>query len=1030
MNFTVEQQAAIQKDGSNIIVSAGAGSGKTAVLSERVIDKLKHGIHINELLILTFTRAAADEMKYRIRKKIGKYPEYAEEMERIDSAYITTFDSFALSVLKKYHYMLNLPKDIKVTDDAFVETIKQDILDEVMEDFYKEKEEKFSKFILKYSVKNDNNIRKLILSITKKIDSFIDKEEYFSFLENKFYSEENLEKLVNKYLDLVKEKQKEVEIELNNFRYYFDTDFTREIEEIVLPYINASYDDLCKLGKIKLPNVKKGTDDDAKAAKASLKSSVDELLTFTLFGNTENIKKDILDTKDDAKVLTDILKIFYSKLDDYKLKNNIFTFGDIANLSIMVLRENEDARLELKNSFKEIMIDEYQDTNDIQETFISLISENNVYMVGDIKQSIYRFRGSNPSIFKEKYDNYKNNNGGIKIDLIKNFRSREEVLEDINNIFSLLMDKTLGGANYIEESLMVYGNKVYDEEKLEKHNYNFKALEYLNEDTEYEDYEIEIFTIIKDIKDKIYKRMKVLDKETNKLRDIKYSDFVIILDRSKYFDDYKQIFEYFNIPLTILRDGDIASRDDIYIIKNIIDLIIRIENKDFKEEFKYDLLSIGRSYLYEYTDEVLFDAIANNTYKDLGLYKDFESIENLNSMTLVELFDKILEITNIYEKINKVGDYNNTSIALESIRNMASNLDEFGMSLEEFRDYLKKTLDSDLKLSYTSYKDDVDSVKIMTIHKSKGLEFPVCYFADLDHDFNIKDLNSKFIADKNYGLIMPSESDKAALKILYKDEYIKEEISEKIRLFYVALTRAREEFIIVVPYKDTVKLPKEDSGVLSLSKRCKFNKLSSLVYSFKDYLNKHFIEVDLNDLSLTKKYLFVKKNKLDITGEDKLNVKNITIESNKLKEGHFSKTTYSIKDKVTLENMMFGTYMHEVLELTDFNNPNYEIINNSFAKEKVKRFLSSDLLKNVSNGTIYKEFPFEYTNGDTNLNGIIDLMIEYPDHIDIIDYKLKNVDDENYVNQLNGYRDYIYGKSKKKTNIYLYSIMDEVFKEL
>lgn len=1030
MNFTVEQQAAIETDGSNIIVSAGAGSGKTAVLSERVIDKLKKGIHINELLILTFTRAAADEMKYRIRKKISKYPEYSEEMERIDSAYITTFDSFALSVLKKYHYMLNLPKDIKVSDEAFVENIKQDILDEVMEDLYEEKEENFSNFIHKYSVKNDNNIRRLILTITNKIDGFINKEEYFDFLESGFYSYENIDNLTKKYLDLVKSKQRELSLELDNLRFYFDSDFIEKIEPLVLPFINSSYDDLCKLSKPKLPQAKRGTDEEAKAAKASLKAALDELLTYTLFENTENIKKDILDTQADVKVLTNILKQFYIKLDDYKLKNNVFTFGDIATFAIMVLRENEDARLELKNSFKVIMIDEYQDTNDVQESFIGLISENNVYMVGDIKQSIYRFRGSNPSIFKEKYDNYKDNIGGIKIDLIKNFRSREEVLDNINSIFSLLMDKTLGGANYIEDSLMVYGNKVYDKEKMENHNYNFKALEYLNEDTEYEDYEIEIFTIIKDIKDKIYKRMKVLDKETNKLRDITYNDFVIILDRSKYFDEYKKIFEYFNIPLTILKDGDITSRDDIYLIKNIIDFIIRIESNDFKEEFKYDLLSIGRSYLYEYSDETLFEAIANNKYKELGLYKDFESIDNLNSMTLVEVFDKILEITNIYDKLNKVGDYNNSSIAIESIRNMAESLDEFGMSLEEFRDYLERTLQSDLKLSYTSFQDDVDSVKILTIHKSKGLEYPVCYFADLDHAFNIMDLNSKFIADKNYGLIMPSESDKAVLKLLYKDEYIKEEISEKIRLFYVALTRAREEFVIVIPYKDTSKIPKEDSGALSISKRSSFNKLSSLVYGFKDYLNNHFIEVDLNDLNLTKKYLFVKKNTVDINMEDSLNVKNISIDSNVLKEGHFSKTTYNIKDKITLENMMFGTYMHEVLELTDFNNPNYEIIDNSFAREKVKRFLSSDLLKNVSNAKIFKEFPFEYTKDNQELNGIIDLMLEYPDHIDIIDYKLKGINDENYVKQLNGYKDYIYEKSNKKTNIYLYSIMDEVFKEL
>ncbi|HAB66033.1 MAG TPA: hypothetical protein DCE23_01565, partial [Firmicutes bacterium] len=216
--------------------------------------------------------------------------------------------------------------------------------------------------------------------------------------------------------------------------------------------------------------------------------------------------------------------------------------------------------------------DEYQDTNDIQETFISLIENNNVYMVGDVKQSIYRFRNANPYIFKNKYDAYSNNQNGIKIDLVQNFRSRSEVLDNINTVFKLIMDDEIGGAAYEQSHQMIYGNKSYISEGKTDYNYNFEILEYnLPDDKTYSKAEIEIFTIAKDIKNKVSSKYQIFDKDEKVLRDISYKDFVILLDRSADFDLYKKIFEYEGIPLTVFKELNLNNSNDIYILKNIID---------------------------------------------------------------------------------------------------------------------------------------------------------------------------------------------------------------------------------------------------------------------------------------------------------------------------------------------------------------------------------------------------------------------------------------------------------------------------
>ncbi len=1032
-SFTEEQKEAIYKTGTNIIVSAGAGSGKTAVLSERVLQKVINGIHINELLILTFTSAAASEMKDRIRNKIKNDDNLKSELDLINSSYITTFDSFALSVVKKYHYLVNVSFDISISDESLVLLEEKRIIDEIFEELYSLRDEDFLDMVNNYCFKNDKLLRSNILKLAKKINSMINKEEFFEYITNSYFSDDNINLIIDEYKKFIDDKKKVIRLEISNLSYYFDSDYVSSIFEKTDSLLSSDIDSLPLFSKISLPNVPRNTEKEAKDKKAYVKKLLDELVSYGEFGNSSKIKESILNNKNIVFEIVKIIKEFINRLNKYKRKNNIYTFNDIASLSIEILKNNKSARDELKYGFKEIMIDEYQDTNDVQDIFISLIENNNVYMVGDIKQSIYKFRGSNPNIFKKKYDEYSKNNGGYKIDLIKNFRSRSEVLNNINDIFRLLMDYNLGGANYKESHEMIYGNKNYDSSK-DNLDYNVDIIEYDTESYEkFSNIEKEIFIIANDIKNKYSSKIKVFDKNTSCMREIRYSDFVIILDRSKYFDLYKKIFEYVGIPLTVLKDEKLNSSNDILLIKNIIDFVLRINNKDYGENFKYDFMSIGRSFLYEYDDIYLFSMFKDNNFYSSTLFKDFSDI-NINSLSISELFELILDKTNFYSKIYKVGEYENVNVRIKTLYNIFNGLNELGLSIEDVRDYLENVNDEEIDIKYNAFNSSNDSVKILTIHKSKGLEYPICYFADLDHKFNIKDADDLFVVSNKYGLIIPNvieDSDTSLLKKLYKYDYIKDEIDEKIRLLYVALTRAREKMIIVIPNKETTKLEKDENGVIDEIRRLSFIKLSDFIYGIKDYLIKYFRSCNLDEVPLTKNYLYNKESNTVFKGEYKdFIVSEISIENDEIENEHFSKENTSIMTSEEIKLLRFGTKVHETLELIDFKNYDDSIIEDEYVRKKINKFMNCDILKGIKSCNIYKEYEFMYKKNNTDYHGIIDLMIEHDNYIDIIDYKLKNIDDDKYINQLNGYKEYIETISRKPINLYLYSIINETIQKV
>lgn len=1029
--WTPEQEDAINSEGTNIIVSAGAGSGKTAVLTERVNRKLREGVHVNELLVLTFTNAAAKEMKDRIRRSIKKTPGLEKEAELIDGAYITTFDSFSLSIVKKYHTKLNITNKIKITDDVVIDIKKQELLDNIMDEKYKEQSESFLKLIDHFCLKDDKDLKKYILTALKKIELKYDKNEYLENYIDDYFKDENLDKIVNDYLNLIYKKKEEIRNNLLKLNSYFEGEFLEKMNLSYDKLMNAeNYDEILKgLDSIVPVRVPPKSDEHGKVIKTVITDLTKELKELCVYESTSEMKEELISTKSDQEELIDIIKRLNKALSNYKRVNDIYNFNDIAHMAINVVKENDDIREELVNTFNEIMVDEYQDTSDTQEVFINLISNNNVYMVGDIKQSIYRFRNANPYIFKNKYDSYSKGINGKKIDLVKNFRSRDIVLNNINTLFDNLMDDEIGGANYQESHRMVFGNKTYIEEGKTDQDYDLDIITYsLENDKEISKEEKEIFIIGNDIKNKVENKWQVFDKDEKVLRNIDYSDFVILLDKSTNFDLYKKIFEYLGIPLTIMKDTSIRKDDDILIIKNLLKLIICIKNNNFDTSFKYSFTSISRSFLYKTDDDIIFEYFKDKSFKNSPLFKKCEELTKyIDIETPSEFFYKICDEFNYDEKLLTIKNIKQMNTRKEYFYNLIKDFSDAGNTIYDFVDYLDSIFDLDYDLKFSINEKSSSSCKIMTIHKSKGLEFPICYFAGFSSKFNLRDLNERIIFDNKYGLVLPKVEDSyksTICKTLLKVNYKREEISERIRLLYVAVTRAKEKMIVVMPQ---VEEGFELDGVVPTYERDKYSSFLSIMKSLYPNLLEYVkpFEEDI----FTKEYIENNKDKnidnLKLL-EDKLEVKELSFIEEYLEEAKFSKESMHIETKEEQELLDFGTNVHKALEQLNFKDPQIDKLDlKDNIKEKIKAFLSQDIIKENLNSKIYKEYEFLDEGENSLSHGIIDLMIETENNIIIIDYKLKNIDDEAYDKQLNGYRNVIKKKTNKVVDCYLYSVINE-----
>lgn len=1029
MKWTKEQEKAIYQKGSNIIVSAGAGSGKTAVLTERTIETLKTGVNIDQMIILTFTKAAAFSMKEKIKKRLRKEsdPHLQKQLKLIEQASICTFDSFSLDLVKKYSDTLNIDPDINIADSVLVEALKSNIVDEVFLDFYQD--EKFLNLLDTYTVKDDKSIKNDVVSIVANLDKIYDID---TFLNNYITLNFDIDKIntdISEYIGLIKNLYQEFQDKVLELNHFSLTTKEEKTLEVLNNFLNFQEYEEFKAFRLPFPRYISKEESAFKSKLSEIKEIYQNINELVTYDSITEMQEEILETKPYIEAIIDLVREIIKRTNEYKRNNNLYEFNDISRLAIKLLLENDDIRNYYKNNIKEIMIDEYQDTNDIGDFFISLIANNNVFMVGDVKQSIYRFRNANPKIFIEKYNNYANHIDGEKIDLNKNFRSRCEVIENINRLFKRLMSEEVGGANYAKDHIMYFGQEAYPNSG---QNNNMEVYNYDPEDYYgFKKEEIEAFIIADDILNKINNHYQVYDFDNNSLRDIKYSDFSILLTEKREFELYKKIFDFKNIPLIIHKDEDLTYSTELIVVKNIIKLIGFYQNINLDNTLVKTYMSVARSFVCNYKDDQIFKTILESKGKNLFDYIQAELQEKIiylsnfsKEHSISELVSEVIETFDIYLKASSIGDQKEIALKLDHLFDIASSLEKSNYGLKEFINYLLEATSEDIKFTISTEKDQNLGVNLMTIHKSKGLEFPICYFADLNKKFNSRDIKPRFLFDLKYGFIAPvfKEGIKTTIyKELLKQEFMKEEISERIRVFYVALTRAKEKMIFVTNLKE------EDTNKEFIPKTTKlhFRSLNSVLNALSGSFHDDFINYP--KLELTREYELV-KDKIELNSNVKFDTIEIMIQKEELEDKHFSKSSVQLMNNNTLE---FGTKIHECLEylnFNDFDNSLNNLIIDEFFKNKISKIKTMPFFKEKA--IYHKEYEFLTESDNIQKHGIIDLLIEDNDELIVVDYKLNDINKPYYLDQVRGYMNYLKTISSKKVKGYLYSILDENYKEV
>lgn len=1000
MKFTLDQERAYRAEGSNYLISAGAGSGKTQVLSERVRFLVEEkGYHIDEFLILTFTKLAAGEMKERIRKKLSFCA--PKEAEKIDQASICTFDSYAFSIVKKYHTAVGLSRNVRMIDENVITIRLKKRIDEMLDQAYERKDPVLISFAKRYCYRSDDNLKKILFHVYEEAANAEDSASYLDRLEERSDAR-ILNEFLMEYQQRIDAGVEEIETALSEI----DNDkFISGVRKALEPYREADALDArvqC-LKEMKFPPARNIENKEAldrfKESKQDLLSLIEPFESSTiLFEDAATNREFTRFIVSQARALIDYDRAF-------KIEHQAFVFSDIAKLSIRILKENPQIAASIRNSLKTIMIDEYQDTSGIQEAFISLISKNNVYMVGDVKQSIYRFRHATPEIFIQKFALYQKHSGGELISLSDNFRSRGEVLDDINEIFSRIMTLEYGGADYRTDHRIGKGNQLY---AMAGDGGYSRALELLRYEEEGDNDEREARIIAQDILAKIEVGYPVFDGNMAHpgLRKARLSDFCILMDRGTSFLTYQKIFREYQIPLFVENNVDISMNPVIMSICSLLKLLQMVKDGDFSSpSFRHAYLSFARSFIVGKEDAEIYrdlkeDVSQSDLIREIRIFLK----ENEGSVPY-DLIASAIEHFQIYPKLVLLGDIRMYEKYLDNFLSSLHSLHELNFSLEEYIDYFEGVKDLELKIDVPSSSTAFDAVKIMNIFKSKGLEFPVIYCSGLTKAFNQSAYKEDFLLSSRFGILYPSRRLKHT--VLFEEQKRaekKEDLSEKIRLFYVELTRAKEKIILLLP-KEMKEKPLYKAGCLG-------DLIAPLAGRFRSS--------DVRPEEISKmKYHRKTPDPLLLSYEE------IPFAwKKKERMVRASKTLSSASSRKALE---LGRRLHSCLECIDFSHPSYEGLPQEEAF-LVRRFLSSDIFKGLRQPEFYKEY--EFIDEEYQRRGIIDCLIVDGDEARIVDYKLKEIDDDQYDEQLRIYGDFVRRYFGKNPRLFLYSIFQGVYREV
>lgn len=898
--WTNEQLSAIKTRNCNLLVAAAAGSGKTAVLVERIIRIItneENPVDIDKLLVVTFTNAAAAEMKERIADAISKELEknpnsksLQKQLTLLNRANITTMHSFCLDVIKNNFHKVDLDPSFRIGDQTEGILIKSEVVEEIFEDKYDDDDIEFTNLIEGFSsYKNDDSLKDLVLDVYNFTMSgpwpekwLKENAEAFNINTLEELNETKWVKVLSNSIKIeiqgyirMMEKALEIINKTDGLEPYMDN-FKGELEDIKNAYessdkgLDGIYKALSTISFGRLKSIKKDkiSDESAqnivKKIRDDIKKKISELINNIFAITPEQMLHNIQGAHPYMKKLTELVLEFDERFSRRKKERNILDFNDLEHLCLRILSDYDESgnlipssvAMEFKEYFDEVLVDEYQDSNNVQETIINLVSRKeyedpNVFMVGDVKQSIYRFRQAKPELFIEKYNNYQLNEGkNRKVQLFKNFRSRKEVLDGVNYIFKEVMSETVGELEYTDEEALNLGAdfKAVDNDKIivggeiEVNIVDKASEELLEEDIEEQE---EINNVIlegrivaKRIKELMSQSgetiFKVLDKETGEYRPLKYKDIVILLRATKNWSE-SLLDELGAEGIPVYADTGSGYFESIE-IRTIISLLKIIDNPmqdvpmiavmkspiaGFTTEEISDIRLINKeSYFYENIRYISNELDDNNIYSKDLIDKCKYLIERIDKWRKKAIYMAIDEfIWYLYMDTayyGYVGAMPNGVFRQANLKILFQRAKQFEKTsfkgLFNFINFINKLTKSSGDMgSAKILGENEDVVRIMSIHKSKGLEFPLVFLCGMGKNFNLMDLNKNMIFhdELGFGPDFVDLEKRFSIGTIAKESIKKkmrfETLSEEMRILYVACTRAKEKLIMTGTVKNIQK---------------------------------------------------------------------------------------------------------------------------------------------------------------------------------------------------------------------------------
>ena len=923
MKFTPEQQRVIELHNSNILVSAAAGSGKTAVLVERIIRMICDGEHpadIDRLLIVTFTNAAAAEMRERIAAGIAARLEADPGNEHIQkqsallhNAQITTIDSFSLFLIRNHFNEIGLDPDFRVADEGEIKLLQQEVLAQLLEDAYAgqfvpEAPEQFHACVEYFCPGGRESVlEQHILNLSRYAGSFPWPAEWLEERKND-YAAGDMEALVhsdygqyltervNRTVEGCLEKLREVKrlCELPDGPYMYGELTEAEIEQLErLTSCKDLEEQAAKIPAVTFARLPSKKDDSVDPAKRELAKAIRNSVKDTLSDLSESYFKTPLELaveqgkacREPLRMLLDLVLEFDRRLLAAKQERHLIDFSDMEQYALQILLKREkveesdgtgtdrtetkyrivpsDVAMEYRQYFQEILIDEYQDSNLVQEYLLSAISGEeegryNRFMVGDVKQSIYKFRLARPELFLEKYDTYQETGDLCRIDLAKNFRSRVQVVDAVNDVFSRIMSREIGGIAYDDKAALypgatypaaedpAYGSEALLIRKPEKGEREESGIGEQHTEgagvlVDYDNVrQLEALAIAARIK-QLKGSLQVMEKSAGELRPVRYSDMVILLRTTSGWDEeFKKILEQQGIPVYITsKTGYFGALE----VQELLQFLRVLDNPrqdiplfgvmqsvfgGFTQEEIAQIRSGGEGHsrkrmtLYEALKEVAqsgrtveegeeisagesageeaeLSQKADTFLQRIGHYRDLTPFTSIR-----DLLQRILDDYDYLNYVTALPAGSKRRANVEMLLTKASAFEKTSyFGLFHFIRYMEQLEKYDVDYGEADTLDEnADVVRIMSIHKSKGLEFPVVFVSGLSKRFNMQDANQSLIVDMDLGVAVDYVDsvrrikNKTLRRTVLSAKMKEDNLAEELRVLYVALTRAREKLIL------------------------------------------------------------------------------------------------------------------------------------------------------------------------------------------------------------------------------------------